>query len=58
MKKTNVNQPTKKLMTINIDENIYKKFKTITKKRGTNCSAVVNDYIFNYVKENEQLLSE
>jgi len=58
MEKRNVNQSTKKLMTINIDETIYKKFKAITKKRGTNCSAVVNDYIFNYVKENEQLLTE
>jgi len=51
-------QSTKKLMTINIDKTIFEKFKLITKKRGTNCSAVVNDYIFNYVKENEHLLSD
>ena len=49
---------TKKMMTINIDEKIYRKLKMIAKIRGTNCSAIINNYIFDYVKENEQLLSE
>lgn len=46
----------KKMMSMNVDPEIYEKFQFITKKLSTNASAVLCEYMYNYVKNHEDLL--
>lgn len=46
----------RKMMSMNVDPEIYEKFQFITKKLSTNASAVLCEYMYNYVKEREDLL--
>lgn len=46
----------RKQMSMNVDEEIYEKFQLITKRIGTNASAVLNEYMYRYVKEHEDLI--
>lgn len=46
----------KKMMSMNVDEEIYEKFRLITKRIGTNGSAVLNEFMYQYVKEHEDLI--
>jgi hypothetical protein len=47
---------TKRAVCINVDVQNYTQFKQITKRIGTNASAVINEYIYRYVKEHQDLL--
>jgi hypothetical protein len=46
----------RKMMSMNVDPEIYEKFQFITKKLSTNASAVLCEYMYNYVKDHEDLL--
>jgi len=46
----------RKMMSMNVDPEIYEKFQFITKKLSTNASAVLCEYMYNYVKEHGDLL--
>lgn len=46
----------RKQMSMNVDEEIYEKFQIITKRIGTNASAVLNEYMYRYVKDHEDLI--
>jgi predicted DNA-binding protein len=47
---------TRKMMSMNVDPEIYEKFQFITKKLSTNASAVLCEHMYTYVKEHEDLL--
>ncbi len=46
----------RKMMSMNVDPELYEKFQFITKKLSTNASAVLNSYMYEYVKEHADLL--
>ncbi len=49
-------KPKRTMMSMNVDPELYKQFRLITKKLSTNASAVLNEYMYKYVKEHEDLL--
>lgn len=48
--------PKKKMISMNVPEDMLKKFTFINKKKGISNTAVLNMYIAEYVSENSDLL--